>query len=120
MQSSHHSYNDKGTEKQYCWNHFQNKFLQLMNDKTLTGNQNQSCYYELDNIKIWSAGVDIVIFIVIVLGVNRPLRCVTLAKFGGTFTNLENYWISSTKIHQTMVKIDQNFRFINESLRLGL
>ncbi len=28
LQSPHHSYNDNGKDKQYCWNHFQNIFLQ--------------------------------------------------------------------------------------------
>ncbi len=31
----HHNYNNKGTEKQYCWNHFRDDFLQLMNDKNI-------------------------------------------------------------------------------------
>ncbi len=45
------SYNDKGTEKRYHWNHFQKDFSCLQMLKTLTPNQNQSCYHELENLK---------------------------------------------------------------------
>ncbi len=41
QQSLHHNYNDKATEKRYRWNHFQNDFFHLMNNKN-TDSQSES------------------------------------------------------------------------------
>ncbi len=52
QQSPHHSYNDKGTEKQYNWNHFQNDFFKMMNDTNIDS-QSESIllFNELKNLK---------------------------------------------------------------------
>ncbi len=57
QKNPHYSYNDKGTENQYHWNHFQNYFFSSWwTIKTFTPNQNPSSYNELENLK-WQMSV---------------------------------------------------------------